>query len=182
MRKSGTKAPGNVCGQNFPAGRPQSQLRESLSKIADLIEKHAKQRRHEHDAAHFVLRQPPDELLWLEQYLRGNDHIANALKQWAENFPYRIDEAQSRLLTARLACAKRISLPHPGEPVHACSMRSFNALRRTRRSRGVNHVREIFRGARHGRVPCALRVDGGLLRIQGQKPDCALRKPVLEVM
>src|SRR5262249_48723033 len=83
----------------------------------------------------------------------------DALEQWTEQLPDRIDKAQGGRQAADLTGLEGECPPHPGETVHGAAVQSEHALREPGRTGGVQHVRRTLGGGRHDRILVTLGCD-----------------------
>ncbi len=117
-------------------------------------------------------RKAIDQSSRIASLVRRENDGGNALQQGTEDFPDRIDERQSGLLTAELAVREGVGAPHPSEAVDRRPVDGFDALGRAGRSRRIDDVGQIFRGDTRCEVPVLL---GGELRGDVVEPDLSQR-------
>src|ERR1044072_884055 len=85
------------------------------------------------------------EISRISMTFRPRHHQSHATQQRAEEFPHRHIETEGRLLQHGVMLIQSVALLHPLQSIHYAAMLDHDALRSSRRTRGINHIGEMLR-------------------------------------
>ncbi len=162
--------------QRFPAAHHPHHLAAARRRLP-VRQEALQHRRHKVQRGDAVLFDRAAQVVRILVPFRLRHHQARADHQRPEELPHRDVEAERRFLQHRVRRRQAVGLLHPHQPVDHPAVFVHRALRFTRRTRGVNHVRQVRRLRAPFRVLGAQRLRQRRLQRQLRRRRLAQRRP-----